>query len=185
MRCHITTSIIAMACLAGCGGKADPSPAKPAVTAKATPDPNAEAANAAEKAAVEKIASAALTAYRDKDITRLAELGPPSAGERTIFIEPRNPNYERLLGDSTWRMRSLKAWDGELKGFRIGEGAAQVKFGEHPDNPKQVVAVELLKTEGAWRFHDLVEQDRSLYNNNKLVITLPPELQKKLEKKPE
>ena len=154
-----------------CGKKAEAPAAAAGATAAAAPAETPE--QAAEKAAVEEVAKASLSAYRDKNIERLAELGPPGAKERTIFIEPRNPNYERLLGDSTWRMRALKAWDGELKGMRIGKDVAQVRFADHPDVKGQVIAVELTKIDGKWRFHDLIEQDKGLYTRSTITFSLP------------
>lgn len=164
--------VATVAAAPACGKKAD-APAAPAATAGAAVAPGETPEQTAEKKAVEEVAKASLTAYRDKNIERLAELGPPGAKDKTIFIEPRNPNYERLLGDSTWRMRALKAWNGELAGMRIGTDVAQVRFADHPDNKGQVVAVELVKIEGKWRFHDLIEQDRGLYTHSTISFTLP------------
>ncbi len=100
-----------------------------------------------------------LQAYRDKNLEALAALGPPNAREKIIFLEPRNPNYETLLGDSSWRMKALKAWDGKL--IKLARGVddnAIAWFHEDADN---LYGVEVRKEGTRWQFFDLKQQPKS------------------------
>jgi hypothetical protein len=134
--------------------------AEPAVEPAAEP----AAADATEAAAeprkidmsdnkeIEELARKALDSYGKKDPEGLAAIGPPGAKEKTIFIEPRNPNYQTLFGDDTWNMVSVKAWDGKILGIERGIDAAYVVY--HKDETHRY-AVELHKGEAGWHFYHL------------------------------
>ncbi len=83
-----------------------------------------------------EVAYGSLLAYRSKNMERLADLGPPGAREKLIFIEPRNPHYEELLGDGTWQMKSLNAWDGKKESVKVRRGVdtAYGYYGEDAEN---------------------------------------------------
>jgi hypothetical protein len=107
---------------------------------------------------VEKVALDSLSAYRAKNLERLADLGPPHAREKLIFIEPRNPNYEVLLGDSSWRMKSLRAWDGKL--MKIVRGIQDNALCYYPEDDTHRYAVEVRKDDGHWYFFDLLQEPK-------------------------
>jgi len=138
---------------AGCGKKEEAAP----TTAAATGDkPAPRTIDLSDNPKVEELALDSLRAYRDKNVERLAELGPPGAKDKTIFIEPRNPRYEELLGDSSWRMVSLKAWAGD-KLIKLERGI-DVAFGWYHQDDKFRYGVELHLDNGRWAFHDLVQR---------------------------
>ncbi len=139
--------------VAACGGK--PEPAAPATATQATA-PAPKSIDLTDNPKVEQLAKDSLAAYRDKNVERLAELGPPGAKEKTIFIEPRNPRYEELLGDSSWRMQSLRAWDGQT--LSKLERGVDVAFAWYHQDDKHRYGVELRLDNGRWSFHDLVQR---------------------------
>lgn len=109
---------------------------------------------------VERVALASLQAYREKNLERLAALGPPGAREKLIFIEPRNPNYQTLLGDNSWRMKALRAWDGD-KLIKISRGVDDNALGWFYEDDQHRYAVEVRKDNGRWYFFDLTQQPKS------------------------
>lgn len=112
-----------------------------------------------DNAEVERVALESLKAYRDKNLEKLAELGPPGAKDKLIFLEPRNPNYATLLGDDTWRMKSLKAWAGD-KLSKLSRGVDDVALGWYHEDETHQYAVEVRKNEGKWTFFDLVQKEK-------------------------
>lgn len=135
----------------GCGGKAEP--------AAPTDKPPGKVIDLTDSKEVERVAIESLQAYRDKNLEALAALGPPNAREKLIFLEPRNPNYETLLGDNSWRMKALKAWDGKL--IRLARGVddnAIAWFHEDADN---MYGVEVRKEGTRWQFFDLKQQPKA------------------------
>lgn len=151
-----------VATLGACKKDAPPTEAPPP---DATPaDSNAPAPrqiDLTDNAEVKRVALASLKAYRAKDLAQLAELGPPGAKDKLIFLEdPRNPNRETLLGDTTWRMKSLQAWPGEeLK--KISRGLDDVALGWYHEDETHEYAVEVRKVDGKWTFFDLVQKDKA------------------------
>jgi len=137
-----------------CGKGEAPAGAPPAAGAPGAPEP--KKIDLTDNPQVEQLARDALAAYRNRDIEKLAELGPPGAKEKTIFIEPRNPRYEELLGESSWRMQSLKAWDG--KTLAKLERGIDVAFAWYHQDETSRYGVELRKDNGRWAFHDLVQK---------------------------
>lgn len=113
-----------------------------------------------DNAEVERVALESLKAYREKNLEKLAELGPPGAKDKLIFLEPRNPNYATLLGDDTWRMKSLKAWAGD-KLSKLSRGVDDVALGWYHEDETHQYAVEVRKVEGKWTFFDLVQKDKA------------------------
>jgi len=150
-------TMLAMALVAslGCGGKAE------------TPEPGTtpkdgkpgKVIDLTDNKEVERVALESLQAYRDKNLERLADLGPLKAREKLIFLEPRNPNYETLLGDSSWRMKALKAWDGKL--IRIARGVDDNAIGWFHEDATDMYGVEVRKDNGKWYFFDLKQQSKS------------------------
>lgn len=142
-----------------CGKKDEPAPA-PAPAADAAGDkPAGKTIDLTDSKEVERVALESLQAYRDKNLEQLAALGPPGARDKLIFLEPRNPNYETLLGDGSWRMKALKAWDGKLVKIARGlEDNALCFF--HEDEANQY-AVEVRKDDGRWYFFDLRQQPKN------------------------
>ena len=149
--------MLAMALVAslGCGGKSEaPAP---------SPTPKSEkpgkVIDLTDNKEVERVSLESLQAYRDKNLERLADLGPPKAREKLIFLEPRNPNYESLLGDSSWRMKALKAWDGKL--IRIARGVDDNAIAWFHEDATDLYGVEVRKDDGHWYFFDLKQQSKS------------------------
>jgi hypothetical protein len=113
-----------------------------------------------DNAEVERVALESVKAYREKNLEKLADLGPPKAREKLIFLEPRNPNYAKLLGDDTWRMKSLKAWPGD-KLTKISRGIDDVALGWYHQDETYEYAVEVRKVDGKWTFFDLVQKEKA------------------------
>jgi len=113
-----------------------------------------------DNAEVERVALESVKAYREKNLEKLADLGPPKAREKLIFLEPRNPNYAKLLGDDTWRMKSLKAWPGD-KLTKISRGIDDVALGWYHQDETHEYAVEVRKVDGKWTFFDLVQKEKA------------------------
>jgi len=140
------------------GAAAPPERTETAAPASTDAAPAGKTIDLTDNAEVERVALESLQAYRDKNLQKLAELGPPGARDKLIFLEPRNPNYETLLGDDTWRMKALKAWDGKLDKIARGlEDNALCWF--HEDEANQY-AVEVRKDDGRWYFFDLRQQPK-------------------------
>lgn len=154
-------AVIAWSAIA-CGKKDEPaSPAGAPEAAAPAGDaaPAGKTIDLTDNKEVERVALESLQAYRDKNLEQLAALGPPGARDKLIFLEPRNPNYETLLGDGSWRMKALKAWDGKLKKIARGlEDNALCYF--HEDEANQY-AVEVRKDDGRWYFFDLRQQPKA------------------------
>lgn len=112
-----------------------------------------------DNAEVERVALESLKAYREKNLEKLAELGPPGAKDKLIFLEPRNPNYATLLGDDTWRMKSLRAWAGD-KLSKLSRGVDDVALGWYHEDETHQYAVEVRKNDGKWTFFDLVQKEK-------------------------
>lgn len=151
---------LALGVATGCESKKDEAPA-PATGAPATAAPAAPPQASGPpivQAELEARSKRILEAYKAKDLNTLASLGPKKAKDVLIFLEPRNPNYQTLLGDDTWRMRSLRAWDGEITKIRVGVGVVQVHY--HDLDGGMVAALELIPEDGKWVFHDLVRLDQ-------------------------
>ncbi|MFO0746439.1 MAG: hypothetical protein U1F43_12295 [Myxococcota bacterium] len=141
----------------GCGSKDQPAPAASAADGgAAAPKAPGRTIDLTDNAEVEKLAIDCLQAYKDKNLEKLASLGPPGAKEKLIFIEPRNPHYQELLGDDTWRMKSLKAWDG--KTLAKVERGIDVAFAWYGQDDTSKYGVELRKDNDRWSFHDLVQK---------------------------
>lgn len=141
-----------------CGKKEEPAPQAPAAApADATAQPRK--VDLTDNAEVERVALESLKAYRNKDLAQLAELGPPGAKDKLIFLEPRNPNYQTLLGDDTWRMKSLKAWAGD-KLSKLSRGVDDMALGWYHEDETHQYAVEVRKVDGKWTFFDLVQKDK-------------------------
>lgn len=136
----------------GCG-KSEPAPAAAADAAPAAG--GGRKIDLTDSKDVEKVCLDALAAYRDKNLERLAELGPASAKEKLIFLEPRNPNYQTLLGDDTWRMKSLKAWDGKLE--KIARGIDDVARCVYHSDAEFTYEMEVRKDQGRWTFFDIMQ----------------------------
>jgi hypothetical protein len=108
---------------------------------------------------VEEICIQALNAYRDKNLQKLAELGPEKAKESLIFLEDeRNPNRQTLLGDDTWRMKSLREWNngphaGKL--VKIVRGLDNVAQCHYFEDATHNYYMEVRKDADKWRFFDL------------------------------
>jgi len=152
----------------GCSKRADE--VKPAETAAPAETGAAKAADGDKQVVqgapivqkdIEELATKILKAYKDKDLNRLAELGPERAKEVLIFLEPRNPHYEELLGDNSWRMKAVKGWDGTFKKMRIGINVIKLYFTDQDENT--AVVLELVEENGKWVFHDLVQEPRTTY----------------------
>jgi hypothetical protein len=141
-----------------CGkGKTETAPAAPAAAPAEGATPGAEGEgprkiDLSDSGEIEDIAKRAIQAYSRKDPEGLAAVGPPGAKEKTIFIEPRNPNYEALFGDSTWNMRSVLAWDERIRAIERGIDAAYAIY--HEDGEFRY-AVELHKFDDGWKFYHL------------------------------
>lgn len=144
---HRAIVVVAAVALLGCGSKTEPAPAAPADATQIDLTDNAE---------IERVALESAKAYREKNLERLAELAPPSAKQALIFIEPRNPHYAELLGDDTWRMKALRAWDGQ-KLMKVERGP-DVAFGYFWQDETQRYAIEVRKDNGRWQFHDMVKK---------------------------
>ncbi len=144
--------------IAACG-KGD-APAEVPTAAPADPAAKPRQIDLTDSAEVERVALESLKAYRDKNLAQLAELGPPGAKDKLIFLEPRNPNYQTLLGDDTWRMKSLKAWAGD-KLSKLSRGVDDVALGWYHEDETFQYAVEVRKVDGRWTFFDLVQKDKS------------------------
>lgn len=161
-------TVIVLASLAACGPKEtppDPSRAPAAASSDAPKKTGTLALPAEESAAIEAVAREALTAYKSKDLAKLAAVGPPGAKDKLIFLEPRNPHYAELLGDDTWRMKSLAAWDGQT--LMKVESGVDVAFAWYHQDETQRYGVELRKdpdpaknNEKRWMFHDLVQKPK-------------------------
>ena len=158
-----TMVAVGVVAVSGACKKEAPPPAAPQVDAAAPAAPNAptpRTIDLTDNAEVERVALASLKAYRVKDLAQLAELGPPDAKDKLIFLEdPRNPNRETLLGDTTWRMKSLQAWSGE-KLKKISRGLDDVALGWYHEDDTHEYAVEVRKVGGKWTFFNLVQKDK-------------------------
>lgn len=150
-------TMLAMALVAslGCGGKTETPAPSP------TPDGQkpGKVIDLTDNKEVERVSLESLQAYRDKNLDKLADLGPPKAREKLIFLEPRNPNYEALLGDSSWRMKALKAWDGKL--IRIARGVDDNAIAWFHEDANDLYGVEVRKDDGRWYFFDLKQQSKT------------------------
>lgn len=127
----------------------------PAATDAATPAaPAAEPRkiDMSDNKDIEEIARKAVEAYSKRNAEALAEIGPPGAKDKTIFIEPRNPNYQALFGDDTWNMKTTIGWDGRIIGIERGIDAAYAIYAEDAEHR---YAVELHKLDVGWRFYHL------------------------------
>ena len=110
---------------------------------------------------IEELGTKILKAYKNKDLQGLADLGPARAKEVLIFLEPRNPHYEELLGDNSWRMKAVRGWDEKFKKMRIGIGVIKLYFTDLDENT--AVVLELVEEGQKWVFHDLVQEPRTTY----------------------
>jgi len=110
---------------------------------------------------VRELSDRILKAYRARDLKTLTDLGPERAKEILIFLEPRNPNYEELLGDSSWRMQALRAWDGEVIALRAGIDVIKVRF--HDIDETTTAVLEIIPEGERWVFHDLVQEPRTAW----------------------
>jgi len=144
--------------LIGCKKAETPAPDAPATVAKPADGAEPRKIDMSDNKEIEEIAKKAIEAYSRKDPEGLAAIGPPGAKDKTIFIEPRNPNYEALFGDSTWNMTSVKAWDGKIIGIERGIDAAYVVY--HEDDAHRY-AVELHKFDEGWKFYHLKQLSKS------------------------
>lgn len=163
MRWHWGVMVVFALSVTACGKEDEaatpPAPSTTATGVAADPAPAGKTIDLTDNAEVERVALESLQAYRDKNLQKLAELGPAGARDKLIFLEPRNPNYETLLGDGTWRMQALKAWDGKLNKIARGlEDNALCYF--HEDEANQY-AVEVRKDDGRWYFFDLRQQPKA------------------------
>ena len=107
------------------------------------------------------VARAVLEAYKEKDVPRL--LGLASAATRGLGtqLQPGDPTYEGLFGDSSWRMRTVQSSSGGIGECRKREEEAQCRFAVMPNGSVAVVA--LRREEGEWRFTDLLSPTRAQY----------------------
>lgn len=156
MKMSMTITAMALLASLGCGGKAETP--TPGATAPGAEKPG-KVIDLTDNKEVERVATESLQAYRDKNLERLADLGPPKAREKLIFLEPRNPNYETLLGDSSWRMKALKAWDGKL--IRIARGVDDNAIAWFHEDAEWTYGVEVRKDNGHWYFFDLKQQSKT------------------------
>ncbi len=146
-------------------GKAEPQAAADATENAAAGDAGGgRAIDLTDSKDVEDLCVAALNAYRDKNLTKLAELGPEKAKESLIFLEDeRNPNRETLLGDDTWRMKSLRSWNtgpnaGKLT--KIVRGLDNVAHCHYFEDPTHNYYMEVRKDGEKWRFFDLARKPK-------------------------
>lgn len=147
-----------VAVLGGGCGKSDEAPAAPVPTAAGDKKPG-KVIDLTDNKEVERVALESLQAYRDKNLAQLAELGPANAKDKLIFLEPRNPHYAELLGDDTWRMKSLKAWDGKAL-TKIARGVDDNALAYYYEDDQFRYAVEVRKDDGRWHFFDLKQQPK-------------------------
>jgi len=149
-------SVVAALAITACGKDAA---APPAAADAAAPGTAGKTVDLTDNAEVERVALESLRAYRDKDLKRLADLGPAGAKDKLIFLEPRNPNYEKLLGDDTWRMQALRAWDGKL--IKIARGVDDNALCWFHEDEANRYAVEVRKDGGRWYFFDLRQEPKA------------------------
>lgn len=132
----VTSTLCAV--IAACGGKTETPAGNGTVAAGGTGTAGGapRVIDLKDNDQIAEVAFGSLLAYRDKNMERLADLGPPGAREKLIFIEPRNPHYEELLGDGTWQMKSLRAWDGKKESVKVRRGVdtALGYYGEDAEN---------------------------------------------------
>lgn len=158
MRIGWIASVMVVAAL-GCGKK-DEAPAAPSTAAAEAGDKKpGKVIDLTDNEEVERVALESLAAYRDKNLEKLASLGPPKAREKLIFLEPRNPNYQTLLGDDTWRMKALRAWDGKLA--KIARGVDDNAMCWFHEDAEHRYAVEVRKDDGRWYFFDLRQEPKA------------------------
>jgi len=155
MKMSMTITAMALLASLGCGGKSE----TPAAGATPGAEKPGKVIDLTDNKEVERVATESLQAYRDKNLERLADLGPPKAREKLIFLEPRNPNYETLLGDSSWRMKALKAWDGKL--IRIARGVDDNAIAWFHEDAEWTYGVEVRKDNGHWYFFDMKQQSKT------------------------
>jgi len=154
-------SAVALVAVLGCGKSAEEKAAPPTGEPTASGDKKpGKVIDLTDSKEVERVALASLQAYRDKNLAALAELGPANAKEKLIFLEPRNPHYAELLGDDTWRMKSLKAWDGKAL-VKIARGVDDNALAYYYEDDQYRYAVEVRKDDGRWHFFDLKQQPKT------------------------
>jgi len=159
LKLHVTSLALSLAITAGTGCKKEAEQAPPAAADKApTERGEPRKIDMSDNKEIEELGRQAIAAYRDKNPERLAEIGPPGAKDKTIFIEPRNPNWDTLFGDDTWNMKTVQAWDGTIKAIERGIDAAYVIY--HEDDAHRY-AVELHKFDERWGFYHLKKLPKS------------------------
>lgn len=162
MKWMLNAVVVIGASISGCKKSETVAPTAPTQGEVNPAEPQAGAprkVDLTDNAEVERVALESLKAYREKNLEKLAELGPPGAKDKLIFLEPRNPNYATLLGDDTWRMKSLKAWAGD-KLSKLSRGVDDVALGWYHEDETHQYAVEVRKSEGKWTFFDLVQKEK-------------------------
>jgi hypothetical protein len=151
---------------------APPAPESAAQTPAAVPPP-AVAGDIAfdDGATIEDLAADVLVAWRARDVSRLAGLGPPGATTRLIFLEPDSEHWRAAFGDDTWYMKAVSAWDGRILGVERGLDAAWVIFHEEP---AWRYAVEVHRFGDRWGLHHLRQLPRPDRRGLTVIPPLPP-----------
>lgn len=157
----VVACCVVVCCVVACRSESqsEPTPQEAPPAAASASDSAARRVLLTDNTALAELAVRVLRAYSEKNVEELAKLGPPGAMEKLVFLQPGNPNYATLLGDDSWRMRSVAAWAGsanagEIRRLTRGlDDAARAWY--HADADFEY-GVDLRKEAGNWTFFDLV-----------------------------
>lgn len=111
-------------------------------------------AQVSESSAIRARAAAILDAYRSRNVDALVSFIQPSqqAQARSSLVAGSS-RYESILGESSWRWRAVRHWDGQLGEVRLRGTQARVRFAALPDG--EVAVVTLRKIDNVWYFDDV------------------------------
>jgi len=117
-----------------------------------------------EQPSPEKVARAVLAAYKNKDLSELAEHSIKANAEMIAEMSEqgeRHPRYKSLFSGPRWK--SVKGWDGQVGEVRYPSATkAWVAYSEGDDEDELFLVVLILEN-GRWRFEDLNMLNRKTF----------------------
>ena len=109
---------------------------------------------AADMSDPRSVATAALNAYKAKDIGALAKLVPANEAEKA-----KSADTAKMFADDNWRMKAAVAWNGSLGAARQKGDRMRIHF--HDMSDKEVAVVSLEQKDGKWYFDGIKSPDKA------------------------
>jgi len=115
---------------------------------------SAATAQVSEADSIRSRAGAVLRAYRARDVDALVAFVPPAQlAQARASLVVGSSRYESIFGESSWRWRAVREWNGVLGEVRVQGTQARVRFAALPDG--EVAVVTLRKIDQIWYFDDV------------------------------